>query len=181
MNKRIALAIVFVPILLAAFSLLGLLFGATGTAISLALRDQTEIKTLGFRVIVTGSIVIVSFVGVVRILNWFLGVAQRLGYRSPALRQAASDSLLLVVGFGGLVGIAFLAFAVLGLFRGQRLPLLVCGAILTAAASSILVPRIRRAKDSIPRAPGSPPSGAVSAGVPRAPESTAAQAGRVAS
>jgi hypothetical protein len=168
--RRIALGLLFVPVLLAAISLLGLLFGGTGTVVALALKDHTDIKTVTFRVIVVASITLVACVGTVRILNLLLGVAQRVGQRAPRLLQVASDSLLLLVGFGGLVGVAFLTLGVLNPFPGQRVPSVICGTILSAASSFILVPRIRRARGA-PTSPPTerPPSGAFSAGRPPDP------------
>lgn len=179
--KRVAWAVIFVPVILAAVSLLGLLFAAIGTVIRLALRDETEIKSLAFRLLVFFSIVVISLLGTVRVLNWVLGFAEGLARRWPALRRVASDSLLGLVGFAGVVGLTFLALGALSLVPNQRMPLLVCEGILTAASAWILLPRLRPAKNRSPSPNGQPPSGAVSARVPRSPESTAAQASRAVS
>ena len=179
MIKRFALAVLFAPILLLAISLLGLVFGAIGTVIGLAVRNEGQIQPLGFRLLVLTSAVVVSLVGTLRILTWSLELARYLGRNSPALRQVASDSLLGVVGFGGFVGVTFVAVGLTGIFPGGGVSLLVCGTALVAAAASILIPRLRRTPKRTPPA-DPPPSGALASGIPNVPESTSARAVQVA-
>lgn len=179
MIKRVALAIVFVPVLLVSISLCGLLFGAVGIGVLSVLRDRAEIMATGFRLVVVASIVVVTCVGLAGILNSILRLAHRVGHRAPRLWQLASDSMLVLVAFGGLVGLAFLSFAWLDSFPDQRLALAICVVIVTTASGSILVPRIRRARRSaMPPPSGDRPPGTAGVGAPRGPGSTTEQAAR---
>ena len=174
MIKRVALAILATPLVLVVISGFGLLCGAVGTVIHLALRDQTEIQSVAFRTLVLSSITLVSLVGTVGILNWCLNVAEDIGRRYPALRQAASDAILGLVGFGGVVGITFVGLAVLGIFPTGSLSLFVCGVILSVAAGAILLPRFFRKAGPLEPPGGEPPSGTLSTGIVRRSASSSA-------
>jgi hypothetical protein len=148
MIKSVALATVFVPVLLVAISLVGLLFGAVGIVIFSVLRDRTDIMATGFRLVVVPSIVVVTCVGMAAILSSILRLAHRVGQRAPQLRRLASDSMLCLVAFGGLVGLGLLSFALLDSSPDPRLALAIWGGVLTTASGSILVPRVRQARRS---------------------------------
>ena len=143
-------AIAAVPLVVVAVSLCGLCLAVVGEPLELVLKAQPGAIRWPLLAVVLAA----AGLGV----NYLFRASSRRFVRLPTRwRQALSDAVLLIGGFGCLVGATFLILSLTPALALQKEPLRASGGILLAGSAMLVLLRVRASR-SLPTPPSPPRS-----------------------